>query len=167
VESLLHALEPLGIEPKILLAQLAGFLLVWWLLAKFAFKPIGRMLDERAAHITQTMDKLEADERRMAEIRADYEQRIATIEAEARAKISEAVKEGQKLRDELIAEARAKAEEESKKSERNIQLQLEQAKLELRDYIVGLSLRAAGHLLDETLDDTRHKKLVEDFIARA
>lgn len=100
---------PLALNIPLVVTQLIGFLLLLWFLNRFVFKPIFGILDERQRLITESYDQMDADRARMEETRRQYEQRLASIEEEAREKIQAAVKEAQGLRDSLIADAQTHA----------------------------------------------------------
>ncbi len=157
-------LDQLGITPALLLTQIVGFLILMFLLWRFAFGRIFGILDERRSDIQATYDQMDADRARMEETRRQYEQRLQGIEEEAREKIQAAVKEAQGLRDSLIADAQAHAativEQGRNESERDRQ----KAFLEMRSQIVTLAVSAAGKVIDANLDGARQTKLVDDFI---
>jgi F-type H+-transporting ATPase subunit b len=60
--------------------------------------------------------------------------------------------------------ARQQAELELTRAQEEIQRNLESAKLQLRSEVADLAIRAAEKILDETLDETKQKKLVDKFI---
>jgi len=155
---------PLALNIPLIVTEAIGFLLLLWFLNRFVFKPIFGILDERQRLITESYDQMDQDRARMEETRRQYEQRLQSIEEEAREKIQAAVKEAQGLRDNLIADAEAHAamiiEQGRNESERDRQ----KAFLEMRSQIVTLAVAAAGKVIDENLTDARQTKLVDDFI---
>ncbi|MDW8107204.1 MAG: F0F1 ATP synthase subunit B [Armatimonadota bacterium] len=157
-------LELLGIDLNILIIQIAGFLLLLWVMTKFFWKPIGAMLEARRQDINATYDKLEADRRAMEELRAEYEARLAQIEAEARERIQQAVGEAQQLREQIIADARRQAEEIIARAQEQASLEGEKLRRELETYVAELTLRTTERLLREELTDERHRRLVQEFI---
>jgi len=91
--------------------------------------------DSTAALLRRRLDLrrgglLDAETQRDAanELRAEYQQHLASIDEEMRAKITEALKEGQAMRDEIIADSHAKSDAILTKKER-IKLDREKAKL--------------------------------------
>ena len=161
MQDLLHALH---IEPRIMAAQVTGFILLWILLAKYLFKPVMALLKAREAELKAAYDKA-ADERGQAErIRAEVEARLAEIQAEDRARIQAAVAEAQSVKDEMIAEARARAEETLRRGEEDLARERQKILAEMRAQTVDISLAAAGKIIGESLDEDRHRRLVNDFI---
>lgn len=132
---------------------------------KFLFKPIMDLLEARRAEIEGQYDSAE-DQRRLAdELKADYEKRLAGIEEEMRAKITAAVKDGQAMREDIISESRTKADQILAKAQQEITREKDLALAEIRTKVTDLTLVATGKLLDEELNDQKHRKLVDKFIS--
>jgi F-type H+-transporting ATPase subunit b len=89
---------------------------------------------------------------------------MANVEAEMRAKITEAAKEGQTLREEIVAEARQKAEQVMARAEDEIGREKDKAVLEIKTRVADLAVGAAGKLIEERMDDEKHRQLVGQFI---
>lgn len=153
-------------EPAIIPASIMGFLLLWLVLAKFLFKPVMAMLQEREDEIKGTYDTAETERAKAEEFRADYERRLVGIEAEARAKLQSAVKEAEDAKNQIIAEARARSEEILKRGQEDLAREREKTLAEIREEVVNLAIGAAGKLIGESLDEAKHRKLVGDFIDR-
>ena len=155
---------PLALNIPLIVTELIGFLLLLWFLNRFVFKPIFAILDERQRLIQESYDQLDADRAQMDELRRQYEQRLAGIEAEAREKIQAAVKEAQGLRDNLVSDAQAQAGSILQQGRNESERDRQKAFLEMRSQIVTLAVAAAGKVIDENLTDARQTKLVDDFI---
>lgn len=157
-------LEQLGIVPVHLLIQVTGFLVLYWLLSKFLFPPVREMLATREQAIQSRLDEAEERRQEMIRMRDDYETRIANIEAEARERIEEAVKQAQVARDELLTHARQQAERIMERGHAEIQREKEKALVEIRDQVAELAVAAAGQLIRQNLDEQRHRELALEVI---
>lgn len=157
-------LEQLGITIPLLLTQIIGFLLLLILLNRFAFKPVFGILDKRRDDIQATYDQLDRDRQAMETTRQEYERRLAGIEAEARERITAAVKEAQALRDNLVGDAQRQAETIIEQGRTESARERQKAFLEMRQQIVGLALSAAGKVVGESMTGERQARLVDDFI---
>ena len=160
----MEILHQLGITWQLLVTQIIGFLILMVVLHRVFTTKIFSILDERRATIQASYDQLDADRAAMEKSRRDYEQRLANIEAEAREQIQAAVKDGQELRDNLVADARKQAETILEQGRNDTQRERQQAFLEMRQQIVSLAISAAGKVVGENLNDARQTKLVDDFI---
>lgn len=160
-------LESLGITPQILVIQAVGFLLLLWLLWKFLWGPVHSILEARRQDIIQTYDKIEADRQEMERLKEEYEQRLAHIEMEARERIQTALQEAHQLRDQIIEEARHQGRELITRAQEQMRLEREKVLTELRTYVADLALSAAERVIRESLDEERHRRLIEEFIQTA
>lgn len=161
----MELLDQLNINPTAVVINIVGFVLLLFVLRKMVFAPIGKVLEERQTDIATTYDKLEADQRQMEALRADYEQRLASIEAEAREKIQSAIKDAQAARDQIIQEANMRSKEMIARAEEEIGREREQAMITLRQQVVDLALGATTKIIGDSLDDARQRRLIDDFIA--
>lgn len=157
-------LNQLNITPALLITQIIGFLILMVVLHRVFTTKVFAILDERRDSIKGAYDQLDADRAAMEDLRRQYEQRLAGIEEEARAKIQEAVKEAQALRDNLVADARQQAGTIIEQGRNDLERERQQAFLEMRQQVVALAVAAAGKLVGENLNDARQTKLVDDFI---
>ncbi|MGQ9525783.1 MAG: F0F1 ATP synthase subunit B [Armatimonadota bacterium] len=162
MEQILHALN---IEPKAILVQIAGFLVLLWLLKRFLFGPVSNMLETRRSEIQSAYDKLEEDQRAMDAQRAELERRLAGIEAEARERIQAALKEAQQMRDDILSKAREDADRIREDARQEAQREYAKAFAALREQIADLAIQGAERVLREALDADRHRRLVAEFIA--
>jgi F-type H+-transporting ATPase subunit b len=101
----------------------------------------------------------------METLRADYEQRLTSIEAEAREKIQGAIKDAQAARDQIVLEANTRSREMITRAEQEIQHERDQALITLRQQVVDLALGATTKVIGDSLDESRQRRLIDDFIA--
>lgn len=156
--------EQLNINWTAVVINIVGFLLLLWVANRMVFKPIGGVIDERERDISSTYDQIDADRRQMETLRADYEQRLASIEAEAREKIQSAIKDAQAARDQIVSEANTRAREMTTRAEEEIDREREQAMISMRQQIVDLALSATRKTIGDSLDENRQRRLIDDFI---
>lgn len=149
----------------VLILQALSFLLVIIVLGKYLFKPVLAILEARGQEIESQYQSADAQKKAAEELRAGYEKRLAEIDEEKRAKITEAVKEGQTIREEIINESREKADSILTKAQDEITREKEIALAEIKGKVADLTIAAAGKLIDENLDDKKHRELVDKYIA--
>ncbi|MFM7321799.1 MAG: F0F1 ATP synthase subunit B [Armatimonadota bacterium] len=162
----MEILQSLNIDVRLIVVNMIGFLILVFAAKKLIFTPIGTVLEERATEINTGYDRLDASQREMETLKADYEARLNAVEAEARDKIQTAIKEAQASRDQILADANAKSREIITRAEAEANREKEQAMITLRQQIVDIAMRTTTHVVGESLDSARHQKLVDEFIAR-
>jgi F-type H+-transporting ATPase subunit b len=158
-------LESLGIDWRFILISAIGFLILVFVLRKFAFGPILGMLQQRQDYIRGNLNEAEERRNEMVRLQQDYEQRLAQIEDEARDKIQAAVKEAQAARDEIVNRARTESETIVQRAHQEVERERAKAMVEMRNQIAELAIQAAGQVVKQTLDSRSHARLIDDVIA--
>jgi len=149
-----------------LLSQMIAFAIAFFVLKKYAWGPILNLLDERKKGIAADYDAVAKKHEEVDSLRKELELRLRNMDAESRARINEAIAEGKKIAEEVADRARSDAREMTDKAKRAMELEVEKARLQLRDDVVRLTIGATEKLLQERLDDPKHRQLVNEFIER-
>lgn len=154
----------LGLDISKVIINVGFFLLFIQVINIYFYAPLREAIEERNDELEKTFTEAESLKVTMNQMKADYEKRLAQTEAEARAQIQAQIKEAQQLRQTLMAEASAKADELVKRANQEIEAEKTRVLGELRLEVVNLTLQATEKLLGENIDSTKNRKLVEDFI---
>ena len=141
-----------------------GFLIVVFLLAKFAWRPMLSMMEERREKIASEFREIEFQKKDLEKQREEYEEKVKRIEQERREKLLEGVNEGQRIAGELKAKAQAEAKEIITKAREESAREIIKAKAQLKKDMVDITMSAAEKMLREKLTDERDRKLIGDFI---
>lgn len=150
-----------------ILTQLVAFLLVLWILKKYAFGTVFSVLEERQKAIAKSLEDAEKKRLDMEVMRKDYEVRIRSIEQETRQKLQEAVLEGQRIAAEIRAKGQNDAAAQLERAKKEIERETEKAQFLVRKEIVELSALMAGKLIQKNLSDADNRKFVEEALAAA
>jgi F-type H+-transporting ATPase subunit b len=146
------------------IVELITFLLMLGLLARFVYPEIVKVAEARQRAIAQQLKEAE-------QARADAEERLHEAEAKladarksAQSVIDAATKSAEQLRQEL----KEKADEEGRRSVENARKQIEaerdQAIRSVRSEVADLVVSATEKVIGETLDDPKHRRLIERSI---
>ncbi len=147
--------------------MLISFSIVFFILKKYAWAPILKMLKEREDGIQMALDAAKKAKEEMAALKSGNE-RILT---EARAERDALIKEARELKEGIIQEAKAKAAKEVEKlmaaARENINTEKMAAITELKNQVAVLSMEIAEKILKEELSSqdkqkTLIKALLED-----
>jgi len=156
--------ETLGIDPAQIATNVIGFAIFLWLMARYAWKPILGKLDERREEIAGNYRKIEEEKSDLDKLRLTYEGHLDKIEEEATRRVQEAIKHGQDAAHQIEDEAREKARDILEKARADTERILEEAKLELKAYVVNVGVEAGRKAAMEQLDEPTHRRLVERFV---
>jgi F-type H+-transporting ATPase subunit b len=159
-------LGTLGINPSYILVSLVGFLILLFVLTKFAFGPIVGVLQARQDKIRGDLDEAQARRDEMVALQKDYESRLAAIEDEARDKIQAAVKEAQAARDEILTRAHTEAQAIVQRGQEEVSAERAKLLVDSRDQIVDLATLMARQSAKENLSTAGHAGLIDDAIAK-
>ncbi len=157
----------MNLEIQQILTQAIGFLVLLFILKKIAWKPLLSLLDERREKISSEFQSIERTKSELSRLEQDYKARLAEIDAQARQKIQEAISEGQRIAVDVQEKAREEAKNILNKAKDNIDLEIAKARVELRNQVASLAIKAAEKVIKEELSEERHKRLVTEFIDEA
>jgi F-type H+-transporting ATPase subunit b len=154
----------LQLDLQQIVSQAVSFLVLLWLLRRFAWRPLLTMLDQRRAHIEEELRQAAQRREELARLQAEYSGRLTKIEDEARAKIQQAVLEGKRIAMEIQEQARAQGAAVLEKSKEAIALELAKARVTLRDQLAAMTMQAVEQILRKTLDAEQDRRLVEQAL---
>lgn len=147
-----------------IVAQIIGFLLVLWIMKRFAWKPLLRVLQERRERVQSELDEAERHRVDMEALRQQYEEKLRDIDAEARVKLQETVRNAQRIASEIREDGRGDVKEMLGRARDEIERDRAEALVELRNEVVNIAVRASEKILQETLDTAKHRKVIAEFI---
>lgn len=141
------------------------FVILIFLLKKFAWSPILKAVNDREQGIKDALDSAEAAKKEMQSLQADNEK----IMKEARAERDSLLKEARDLKNSIISQAKDEAKSEAQKiiesANEAILNEKNAAVSDIKKQVASLSIEIAEKLLKEKLsDDNKQMKIVEDLI---
>ena len=154
----------LQLDVQQIISQALSFLLLLWILRRFAGRPLLAMLDERRSRIEEEFRKAAQRQEELERLQAEYGQRLAKIEDEARVKIQQAILEGKRIAIEIQEQARAQGSALMTKAKETVELELAKARVTLRDDVATMTIEAVERVLREKLDPEKDKRLVDHVL---
>jgi F-type H+-transporting ATPase subunit b len=157
--------DMLAIKPGVQIWTLLTFLVMLWLLAKFAFKPIASALDKRADAIKAALNEAEKARAEVKKMSEEAKKATDAARLEANRILDETRQAAENVRKEIIAKANAEAAELVKRAQEGIEQQKQKALGELRQTVADLSLQITEQVIRLKCDEAIHKQLADQFIA--
>ncbi|HAL29919.1 MAG TPA: ATP synthase F0 subunit B [Coriobacteriia bacterium] len=145
--------------------NIVAFVVVFFVLAKFAFPPITKMLDERATKIRESLEKAEDTRVEAERLLDEYKTQMADARAEAAQVIEQGRKVAESMKAEILAKAREEAEAEKAKAVAAITAEKESAMAELKGEVADLSVAVAGKIIGSSLSKADHEALIDKYLA--
>ena len=153
------------IDFKQVLTQIVGFLIFLWLIRKYAWGPVLETLENRRQKIAADLAHAERERQDAAALKSDLDRQLKGIDAQARAKVQEAVVEGQKLAAEIKTDAQAQARARLQRAESEIEGERAKAQKALHEDLARMAVLGAEKILRKKLDETEQRRLIAEFIA--
>src|SRR5512136_1154217 len=98
----MEALQKLGIDFKVLIAQIINFGILFFILKHFLYKPILNGLDKRKKRIKESLEKAAEIEKRSAESEKEYNERMLKANQEATVIVEKARVDAEKTRKSIL-----------------------------------------------------------------
>lgn len=156
----MEVLAKLGVDGKLLLAQAVNFAVLFWVLRRFAYKPMLDFLEKRSAKIEQGLKDAEASRAKLGEIEAKEKTVLSEARAEARA-IAAAAEESAKKRDaERLAETEAKMKHLLEEAEQKIREEKEKALASAKEEIGELVMLSVEKILREKITPQKDEQVI-------
>lgn len=157
----------LGIDWRLLFAQLINFLILFFVLKKFAYKPILNFLDERKNKIEAGLKNAEIAEEKLKNAQDTEKQTILSAKKEAQQILESVVVDSEKTKQNIIDEANLQAkkilEEAKLKTEQEKKQLITDVKKEMAELIVKASEKVVGQKLDVNKDSEIVRKAIQDM----
>lgn len=148
----------------VLLLTVCNFLLLVYLLKKFAWGPIIGALEKREAQI-ESDKQTAADARKSAEeLKKELDERLAQISNEAAQKMAAAVKAGETQKEQLLAQAKEQAERLLSQATQQIEAEKNKALADVRSEIASISMLAASRVVEQDLQADNADKIVAQVL---
>ena len=149
-----------------ILAQMLNFFILVWILARFAYKPLVSMMQERKERIAKDLADAQAARNEAEQFKADYAAQIANARQEAQQIVEKAVQQAEATTREQLAAAREQIEREKERARQDIVNERDRAMNNLRNEVIFLSVAMATKVVAKDMDSETNTKLIEDAIAK-
>jgi F-type H+-transporting ATPase subunit b len=162
---MLLASNPLiQVTPGLMIWTIVCFLITLYVLKRWAFGPIQKMIDERRERIQRSIEEAE---KARAEARSLLEEHRALI-AKARGQGEEILAEARRVADaqrqRVKEETEADRQRRLEETKRQIEAETQRALQQIRAEVAELTLLATTKVTGKVLDDSDHRRLIDDAI---
>lgn len=141
-------------------AQILNFIILLFILAKFAYKPLMKVLDARRERVTNDLETAEMTRTEAEALKNQYSRQLSEARSEATAIVEKANKIGQKVHDDFVAQAQAEKEQLIVSAKQTIENEKQQALTEVRSQVITLATEIAGKVVDQKLNSEADQALV-------
>lgn len=157
-------MESLELGDTLLL--LVTLIVMIFLIGKYAYGPVNKILEDRRKKINDDLDSAQ-NKRKIAEKLVNQRQKeIDTSHDEVSAIIAKAKKDAEKQRIKIIEQAHQDAAAVEERSKNDLFQQKAQMMGQVKDNLVDISTKMAEQILQDQVDQEKQKQSIDDFLKK-
>ncbi len=149
------------------IAILCNFVILFFILKKFLYAPVKKILDAREEEVNQIYSSANEKNEAATSLKEEYEEKLAVAKETAGEIIKTATVKAQVRSDDMIAQAQEKSALLLKRASEQIEQDKKKAVNEIKNEIADLAIGAAAQVVNKELSSADHEKLIENFIENA
>ena len=147
-----------------LIAQILNFLFLVFVLAKFAYKPLLNIMEERKNKIAADLEAADAAKAEAEAVKSEYAAKLADARQEAQAIVEAARKSAQAAHDKIMAETKAEQDQVVAAAKEATELEKQKALADVRAQVISLSMMAASKIVEQKLGSEEDKKMAGEIV---
>jgi len=153
--------NPMEPQPALAIWTVVVFLGLFWVLRRYAWKPLAEALHQREEHLEHTLLQTEKVRNESEQLLAEHRRLMAQADERVKSIFDNARKEAQASGEEIIKSARAEAEAARDRAQREIVAARDQALAEIWSQTANIAVSVAGRVLSKQLGEDEHRRLLE------
>jgi F-type H+-transporting ATPase subunit b len=157
----MELLTKLGIDWKLLVAQIVNFFILLVVLYKFVYNPVLNMLDRRSKVIEKGITDAKLSEERLAQIQKMQDEKMAATSREIGALLEQAKVDAEMVKKDLIATASLQAEDLLRRAKVQNAEEKEKMLYEVKREVASFIVDAASKILEREFSHADQKRLAE------
>lgn len=161
----MEAFKSFGIQPVLLLAQIVNFLIIVFLLRKFFYGPIVKMLSDRKKTIEESLKNADEIEARLQKTNEDTAKILAEAQNNAQILITEAKNEAEKITERATAEGRKIIEESMTEARTQIEAERQKMQKQLEQETLSLVIEVVKKVLGRNLKGKEKLDLTKSAVS--
>ena len=152
------------LDPGLFIWTILTFLILFFVLSKFAWRPLLEALESRENTIKSSLDDAEKAKQELESLNAETETIISEARSEAQSIRLEAKSAAEKVKADIIAQAGEDVKKLRDENEKQIQVEKDRAINEIRQEVVDLTLTVAERVIRKNLSKEDNQDLIEDSL---
>ena len=153
-------------DPGLFIWTILTFLVLLYLLAKFAWGPLLKALEERQETIRKSLEDADQAKRELERLQQESAQIIADARAEAQSIMVKSRADAETVREDLRRKAKEEGDALIRGAQRQIELETARALQQIRHEVVDLSLTVASKLIRKNLTQEDNDALIQDSLTQ-
>jgi F-type H+-transporting ATPase subunit b len=154
-----------ALQANLMFWTFAIFLILFFILRRFAFGPITAAVEAREKALEAAIDAAKADREAAARLLAEHQAQIDSARGEAQKLIADGRSVAEKMRGDLLEQTRHEQQEMLERARREIGSERDRAIAQLRKEAVDLALAGASKVIEQNLESAKNRQLVESYLS--
>ncbi|TVR62831.1 MAG: ATP synthase F0 subunit B [Gemmatimonadales bacterium] len=155
-----------ALDPGLAIWTIVVFLLVLFVLGKFAWGPILGQVEAREQSIRGSIDEARELQEKAQALMEEHRRQLADARRQSQELLNEGREAGERLRREVEDKARSEADNILARARSEIEREKERAMESIREQSVDLAMAAAARLLGQKLDAQADRELIRDYLSQ-
>jgi len=151
-------------DPGLYFWTIIIFLVLAFLLYKFAWKPLLAMLEKRETSIKESLIGAEKAREELANVKEDTEKLLAEARIESQGIVAAGKKNAEKRKEEIVVKAQAKSDALIVDAKKQIQIEKDRAIADVKSEVVNLSVEVAQKLIKKNLTKDDNLSLINESL---
>ena len=157
----MELISKLGIDWKLLVAQIVNFFILLFVLYKFAYKPVLEMLEKRSKTIEKGIHDAKASEERLKEIEQTRRKILDEASREVGKLLEKAKADAEAMKKDLMAAASEQAEDLLRRTKALVAEEKEKMTEDVKKEVAKFIILATGKILQREFSDSDQKRLAD------
>jgi F-type H+-transporting ATPase subunit b len=155
----------ISVTPGLMIWTIVCFLIALWVLKRYAFGPIQKMIDDRRDRIRRSLEDAEEAREEARRLLEEHRSLIGQARSEGEQILAEARRVAEAQRERVKEETEADRNRRLDETRRQIEAETQRALGAIRAAVAELSLVAASKVTGKVLDDADHRRLIDEAIS--
>ncbi|KIL37982.1 ATP synthase F0F1 subunit B [Gordoniibacillus kamchatkensis] len=144
--------------------QLIAFLVLYWLLSRYAFGPLFGIMEKRRQHVQEQLQSSERSRKEAEELLKQQKEALQEARKEAYDIIEQAKTTASRQADDLLAQAKAEAARVKDEAVRDIENEKAKAVAALRREVSAMSVLIASKIIEKQVDEKSNEELINHYL---
>jgi F-type H+-transporting ATPase subunit b len=155
----------MSIQVNLMFWTLLIFVILYFILSKFAFGPITKAVEAREKALEDAIEGAKRDRDAAAKLLQEHQAAIDAARGEGQKMIAEGRAIAEKMRTDLLEQTRKEQQDMLERARREIDSERAKAVAQLRREAIDLALAGASKVIEQNLESDKNRKLVESYLA--
>ncbi|QAT38984.1 F0F1 ATP synthase subunit B [Clostridium sp. JN-9] len=149
-----------------IIETIINLFILYFILKKFLFKPVNKVLTDRENEVSDTITRTKKNEEKSKSLLLENEEMIGKSKENGKAIIEDYKVKAENISSNIVSEAHSEANLIMERAKKEAEREKNKAKDEIKTQIVDLAVLMSSKALEESIDEEKQRKLIDDFISK-